>query len=369
MKAPENAYTVILAGGGGTRLWPKSRKKHPKHLLKLFRKETLLKTTYDRIAPIIPDERILVITASDHAGLISKELPNLPKENIIIEPQAKNTALAMGVAAVFIHSRNPDAVIINLAADHIYKDIERFQKTALAALDVAASYPYIVSIGIKPTYAHTGLGYIRVGDQLGQVKVIDKDLFAFKCKGFKEKPDLATAQSFLATGNYLWNANLYTWSTKTVLGAFRKYAPEIYEGLEKILGSIGTENEEKVLEQVYEKIENIQIDTAISEKTDNLVVIPGDFGWSDIGDWKVIYDTLDKDEYGNVVVDSEEELVGVGNKNCLIETNGRLVVAVGLENLAVVDTQDAILICPLDRTQDVKKAVEKLKELKKDKYL
>jgi mannose-1-phosphate guanylyltransferase len=369
MQAENNAYAVILAGGGGTRLWPKSRKAHPKHLLKLFGEDSLLRITYDRIAPIIPAERIFVITAKDHADQIYSNLPELPKENIIIEPQAKNTALAMGVAAAFVAKKDPNGVIINLAADHIYKDIERFQDTAIAALDVASKYDYIVAIGIKPNYAHTGLGYIKIGDQLGHVKVIERDLYAFEGLGFKEKPDRSTAQAFLASGKYLWNANLYTWSAQTIFKAFDQYSPDLAECLNEIKDAIGTPDQEKVMEQVYEKARSTQIDIAVSEKAKNLVVIPGDFGWSDIGDWKVVYDTLKKDNLGNALVGSPDKSIALDTRDTLIETNGKLVVTIGLKDMVVIDTDDAILICPKDRTQDVKKIVEQLKEEEKTEFL
>ncbi len=370
MQAPENAYAVILAGGGGTRLWPKSRKEHPKHLLKLFGKESLLKITYDRIVRIIPKERILVVTVDDHVELIKEEIPNLPSENIIVEPMGKNTAIAMGVGAAFVKKRNPDGIIINLAADHIFKDVERFQAVVLAALDVANSFDYIVAIGIKPSFPHTGLGYIKVGDQIGRVRVEGKDLFAFKGLGFKEKPDLPTAQSFLATGKYLWNAGLYVWSVRTIMTAFEELAPEYGKGINLVLDAIGTDKLDQVMKKVYEESGSDPVDIAISEKSKNLVVIPGDFGWSDIGDWKIVYDSLPKDMMGNAIVDEDNNHINIDSRDCLIETNGRLVVTIGLEDLIVVDSEDAILIVPKNRTQDVKKAVEKLKEqADKKKYL
>lgn len=356
-----NFYAVILAGGGGTRLWPKSRKKHPKHLLKLFGDKTLFRHTYERIAPVIPNERILVITHVDHAQEIVDELPELSKDNFIIEPEAKNTALAMGVAAAFVHKRNLDSVIINLAADHIYLDVPKFQQTALTALNEAAKGDYIVTIGIKPTFAHTGLGYIKMGEKFGE--------HAYIGEGFKEKPNLETAQAFLAEGNYVWNANLYCWSTKTVLEAFKKHSPQISKCMEEIMEASGTPDEKQTMEKVYMEAPSEQIDTAISEKADNLLIVEGDFGWSDIGDWKVVYDTNFKDENNNVIIKNDGDLIEMGNSNSLIETNGRLVVAIGLENIVVVDTEDAILIVSKDKTQDVKKAVEKLKEMKKGEYL
>ncbi len=369
MEAPENAYTVILAGGGGTRLWPKSRKAHPKHLLKLIGDKTLLRLTYERVKDIFPAERILVITHVDHEKLVRKEVPELPSENIICEPQAKNTALAMGVAAAFVHKRNPNAGIIYLAADHIFKDVPRFQQNAIGALRVALSGNHIVSIGIKPDFPHTGLGYIRIGEELEQESKTSQKGFVFKVDEFKEKPNLVTAQSFVASGQYLWNANLYCWSTQTIFEAFKKHSPKMGEGIKDILDALGTPSQQKTIEKVYEDAENISIDYAISERADNIVVIPGDFGWSDIGDWKVVYDTLDKDVNENALVGDPQSLINIDSKTSMIETNGRLVVTIGLEDIVVVDTEDAILICAKDRTQDVKKVVEKLKEDKKEKYL
>ncbi len=369
MQAPDNSYAVILAGGGGTRLWPKSRKAHPKHLLKLFGDQTLLRLTFERIKDLFPADRILVSTLKDYAEIIKKELPEIPEENIIAEPQAKNTAIAMGTAAAYVHKKNPDASIIYLAADHIYKNISRFHQNAVAALKVASSGDYIVSIGIKPTFPHTGFGYIKIGDELEKETKIAQKGFVFKVKEFKEKPNLVTAQSFIASGQYLWNANLYCWSTKTIFEAFNNYCPQIGEGLKKILDSIGTPDEEKTLASVYADAESLQIDYAISERAKNIVVIPGDFGWSDIGDWKVVYDTLEKNEQGNAVVGEPDNLIAIDTKNSLIETNSKLVVTIGLSDIVVIEDEDAILICAKDKTQDVKKAIEKLKELKKDKYL
>lgn len=369
MANTDHFYAVILAGGGGTRLWPKSRKNTPKHLLKLYGNKTMLQQTFDRITPAIPKERIFLITLKDYIPEVAKQLPDLPKENIIAEPLAKNTALAMGIASVYVRKRDPQAVIVNLAADHLYEDEEKFRRVAMGALQVASQDDHIGAIGIKPTFAHTGLGYIKIGDELEHCRECGDGIYVFRCRGFKEKPDLTTAQSFLASGQYLWNANLYCWSVDTIAREMKEYSPKIYEGMEKVFQAIGKDNEQEVLNGVYEEAENIQIDYAVSEKSQNMVVIPGDFGWNDVGDWKVIYDTSKKDSEGNVLNIGNGDCVGIDTKNCLIETGGRLIVTVGLEDLVVIDAEDALLICKKNRTQDVRKVVEKLKEENKNKYL
>jgi mannose-1-phosphate guanylyltransferase len=369
MANSDNFYALILAGGGGTRLWPKSRKLTPKHLLRLYGDKTMLQQTYDRIAGLIPKERIFLITLKISVDDIVRQLPDLPKENIIAEPQGKNTALAMGMASFFIKKLNSDAAIVNIAADQLINDEKTFKKVIGEALEVAASSDNIVSVGIKPTFAHTGLGYINIGAQINEYSNSEKNQFVFKCVGFKEKPDLATAQSFIASGEYLWNANLYCWSVNTISKAFLDLAPDLYKQLEEIYNALGTESQDKVIEKVYEEAENVQIDVAVSEKAKNLVVVPGDFGWNDVGDWKVIFDTKEKNRDGNVVDCKEDNFVDINCHNCLIEGNDKLIAVVGLQDVVVIDTKDAILVCNKNNTQDVKKVIEKLKEKNLQKYL
>lgn len=366
----ENFYAVILAGGSGTRLWPASVKAHPKHLLKLLGNESLIQTTFKRVEGVLPSENIYVITNAAHAKEVKEQLPQIPKENIIGEPVAKNTAMAMGAAAAVIQSRNPEASIIYLAADHIVRDLNRFHMNMLAALRVASSGDYIVAVGIKPESAHTGLGYIKIGGELEMLSQIAKKGFVFKGMEFKEKPNLVTAQSFVASGQYLWNANLYCWSASSIMKALEKYSPEIFKAVSEIAEKTGSGNLDSVLEDAYSKLEGKpeSIDYEVSEKVDNLVVIPGDFGWSDVGDWKEVYNLRSKDSKG-IASSEESEVVNVGSENVLVDAGKKLVALVGVEDLIVIDTGEAILIAKQDKTQDVKKVVEKLKEEDKKEYL
>lgn len=366
----ENYYAVILAGGSGTRLWPASVKAHPKHLLKLLGDESLIQTTFKRVEGILPSENIYVITNKAHSKEVEGQLPQIPKENIIGEPVAKNTAMAMGAAAAVIHSRNPDASIIYLAADHVVRDLNRFHMNTLAALRVAASGDYIVAVGIKPEFAHTGLGYIKIGGELEMLSKVAKKGFVFHGLEFKEKPNLVTAQSFLASGQYLWNANLYSWSSKSIMKALEKHSPEIFKAVSEIAEKAKGANLDNVLEDAYSKLEGKpdSIDYEVSEKVDNLVVIPGDFGWSDVGDWKEVYNLRDKDSKG-IASTSDSEVINVGSENVLVDAGKKLVALVGVKDLIVIDTGNAILIAKNDATQDVKKVVEKLKEEDKKDYL
>ncbi len=359
-----NYYAVILAGGSGSRLWPASRKAHPKHLLKLLGDSSLIQITYDRVADLVPPDNIYVITNIAHKKEVEDQLPKVPAKNIIGEPVAKNTAMAMGAAAAVIDSRNENASIIYLAADHVIKNEERFRMNALAALKVASSGDYIVAVGIKPEFPHTGLGYIKIGKEIEELSKTAGKGFVFKGVDFKEKPNMVTAQSFVASGQYLWNANLYCWSTKTILKALEEYSPEVYKACKEI-----AEKGSSALESAYAKLGNPNsIDYEVSEKVKNLVVIPGDFGWSDVGDWKVVYDLRPKNMH-QITSDPETEVININSKNLLIDAGKKLVAVVGVEDLIIIDTGDALLIAKNDETQDVKKVVERLKEEKNDKFL
>ncbi len=366
-KTEDHYYAVIIAGGSGTRLWPKSRKKEPKHLLDLFGNGSLLQATYKRISAIIPDERIVIVTLEAHVNLIKKQIPQFLAENIIAEPEAKGTAMAMGLAAAFIKQKDEDGVIFNLWADQVLDDPKKFEECLLTAFKAASKKTNLVTVGVKPTFPHTGLGYIRIGEQI-ELEVPDvKDPYVFKSKGFKEKPNLVTAQSFIASGEYLWNTGLYCWSVQAIFDAFELHSPGIFSALQNLLKDKITT---KTIAEAYKNVGNPNaIDYEVSEKARNILVVPGNFGWSDVGDWKVVYDSHDKDPDGNVYLGDKNNIINIGSEKTMVEVNGRMIAIVGLTNIAVIDTDDALLICPMDKTQDVKKVVEKLKEEKREEYL
>jgi mannose-1-phosphate guanylyltransferase len=367
MDLKQHSYALILAGGGGSRLWPKSRKVKPKHLLKLVSNEkTMLQETAERIAPLIPWKNIFVVTTQDHVEETKKQLPKLPEENLVVEPFGRNTALAMGFGATYIKVRDPEAVIVNLAADHLVDNEGRFRKIVRAALEAANSGDYLVTIGVYPTFPHTGLGYIHSDDELRKMG----GLPIFTVQGFTEKPDLATAQAFIATKEYFWNANLYTYRAEVVLRTINQYLPKLGKELKKIEENIGKDKEREVVRSVYDRAVDTQFDKGVSEKADNILMIPGDFGWNDVGDWAVLHEVSPTNRGTHTLIGNQDsDLISFDSESCLVHASNRLVALVGLENIVVIDTEDALLVCPRERAQDVKKLVEKLKEEGKERYL
>lgn len=363
----DHVYAVILAGGGGTRLWPKSRKATPKQFLTLVGSDTMIQIAASRITSIVPWERIIVVTNELYKTEVHRLLPDVPEQNIIAEPQKRDTALAMLVGALYAQSIDPEAIVINLASDHIVTDKAEFLRVMKAAATVASEGNHLVSVGITPTRPATGFGYIKIGDDL---KKVAKGLSLFKVESFTEKPNEATARGFIATGRYYWNANMYVWSSTTLSTAFARYMPTLHEQT-KHLASLSSTQFHQALPAVYEEAEAISVDYAISEKADNLVLLPGDFGWDDVGDWKVVYDLEKKDFAGNVIIgeSKENKVLTIGSQDNLIHTDGRLITLVGVDDMIIIDTEEILMIIPKQKSQDVKKVVERLKEEKKNEYL
>lgn len=358
-------YALILAGGSGTRLWPKSRQSSPKHLLQLNTSSSMIRETVERIRNTIDINHIFVVTNQDQVQGVREDLPEIPAGHIVAEPFGRNTAWAMGLGAYYIAKENPDATIINLAADHVITDKEEFARNMEAAFEAANSGDFLVTIGIKPTFPHSGLGYIRIGEEKKSIEGTD----VYTVASFTEKPDVETAKSFLASGQYYWNANLYTWRAIAIKQALQKHTPDVYQGLETINNAIGTASETASIADVYNQAQSVQIDKGVSEKADNLLMIPGSFDWYDIGDWGVLYDLKKEHDGANVVLGNIADCLNLDTKGSLIQTDKRLIATIGVSDLVIIDTHDALLICPRDRVQDVKKVVEQLKAEGKTKYL
>ncbi len=362
-------YVVILAGGSGTRLWPRSRGNTPKQFLQIIGDKTMLQLTADRALTLADWDHIIVITNAAHQDAVREQLPQLARENIILEPEKRDTALAMLVGALFARARDQQAVVINSASDHFVPatDLQEFDRTMAKAATIAASHKNLLTVGIAPRRPETGFGYIKVGEQIDT----DKKLPVFSVESFTEKPNLATATAFIATGRYFWNANMYVWSAQALADAFRKYAPKIYQAAEPLLQA-SPEQFPDLLPAVYAASPAISIDYAISEKADNLLLIPGNFSWSDVGDWHVAYDLGSKDQHDNVYTKQNplaEVIAHDARANLVASSDKRLVALVGVEDLVIVDTPEILLVCDKNKSQDVKKIVEALKKAKKTQYL
>ena len=358
-------YAVIMAGGSGTRFWPLSRETMPKQLLKIGSEQTMLQQTAQRIMPLVPHERILIVT---HGGLLRDISAQLESSfggswsnSIIVEPEAKNTAPALGLAALHISRIDPNAIMVVLAADHFIRKSDLFLDAIKLAAS-AAEKDYLVTLGIKPGRPETGYGYIRSGapiDLAGTKGV-------FKVSAFVEKPDIATATKYIAGGDYFWNSGMFVWKVGTFLREIERLQPELHSGLQKIRNSIGSGNEADVAQIVFSTLKPVSIDYAVMEKTDRAAVIPVDIGWSDVGSWTALDEVTDKDAAGNIIAGN---VIDLGSRDSVIYADQRLVATIGLHDAIVVDTPDATLVCSKDRAQDVKKVVDELKKRKSEEHL
>lgn len=352
-----------MAGGGGTRLWPKSRNKTPKQFLPLFfENQTLTQLTFERFKRIIPVEKIYCVTVSKaYKKEIIKEIPEFKKENIIVEPARRDTAPAHALGAYVIAKKDPNAVIITEAADRLVKPVGRYLQVLKAAAQVAYTQKKLVALGVTPRHPHTGLGHIRKG----QKTLVIKDIHFFQLDKFVEKPSLELAKKYTNSGDYLWNAGEFVWRADTLLEEIKKYAPKISENLGKIKNI-------KKIKKIYKDMPKIAIDYAIAEKSKNFVVVHGDFSWTDIGDWKEVWANSKKDNMGNVIMDGDSpggEIINIDTSDALIHKNGRMIAVVDVDNIIIVDTPDALLICSKSKAQNVKKVVNQLKEKKLENLL
>jgi mannose-1-phosphate guanylyltransferase len=361
---PSNFYPVILAGGRGTRFWPLSRKRCAKQLLPLDGKQTMIQQTLQRLLPLAPPKRLWVITNNDLRAAIVRQLPKLEKRQIVAEPIGRNTAPAVGLAAFLLLRSDPEAVIGLFPSDHVIGDDQAYRQNIGRAVEIAATGENIVVLGIKPTRPETGYGYIEAGAA--------GDRGALCVRRFTEKPDATRAAQFLAAGNYYWNSGMFLWSAQTLANALREHLPNTAAILEKIAAAYGTRKFEETFRKLYAKCENISVDYALleprsakGEGTSNIYCIPSEFGWNDLGSWTALHEhrtAKEKTENANVLVDDDSFMLDASGN--YVHAPGKFVAVVGVRDLVVVDTGDALLITTRERAQDVGKVVKYLDEKK-----
>lgn len=365
-------YAVIMAGGVGSRFWPASRRAQPKQFLSVFGEHTLIQQTVARLDGLVPPDRCYVVTNEAYVEQTREQLPDIPAQNVLAEPMSRNTAPCINYAAVTLQKVDPDAVMVVLPADHVIRDEEQFRDVLRVAIDAAAEPGALVTIGINPTHPATGYGYIQFDGSRDELGDHDK---AFPVKTFAEKPDMETAERFLDSGDFLWNSGMFVWRVDTVLENLQRFVPRTFDAFQPLAelppatDSAGSTDapHAAAVKRAFETSPSISIDYAIMERAESVFVVPSSFGWSDIGDWRAVYDLADKDDMGNALTG---EVVVQNSSRCLVRSpEGRIVVLVGIHDTLVIQTDDATLICKREHSQQVKTVVEYLGAHHLDAYI
>jgi mannose-1-phosphate guanylyltransferase len=357
-----NIYVAIMAGGIGSRFWPLSRVNYPKQFLDILGTgRTLIQQTFDRFAALVPPGNIFVVTANEYLDITKEQLPGIPVENILGEPFRKNTAPCIAYISFKLQQKNPDASLIIAPADHLILNEGKFIDVCRQALDFVNHFNALITIGIKPTYPNTGYGYI-------QHEGVEAIPSIYKVKTFTEKPNRELAQTFIASGDFLWNSGIFVWQIRRGIEGFRKYLPEMYELFYSEQEKLNSEEEKQVIEQIYPQCPNISIDFGLMEKAENVYVIPASFGWSDLGTWNSAWENMEKDYLENAV--AGRNVIVFDTTRCMIHVpDEKLVVLQGLENYIITDTKDVLLICQKEKEQEIKEYVTEVKRNKGDKFL
>lgn len=351
-------YPVIMAGGSGTRFWPLSRKTRPKQFLPLTSARPLIAETAARLSGLATLKNTFVVCGKQHEKLVKKALTKLDKKNVLVEPMARNTAPAIALAALHVFARQPDGILVVLPSDHHIADVPGFQRELSEAARVAEQ-GFLVTLGIRPNRPETGYGYIRRGEKhLGA---------SHRVQAFVEKPNVQTAEGYVASGEYFWNGGIFVFRADVILKAFAEHMPELYGPLEQLQKTLGKKTYPKALSRLFAKMPATSIDYGVMEKAQNIAVVPSDFGWSDVGSFSALPEVRQADERGNVV--TGKRAVVVDCDNCVVLADSRPLAVVGLKDAVVVDSGDAVLVVPKDKSQDVRKVVEALKARKMEQYL
>lgn len=349
--AQDSLHAVVMAGGTGTRFWPASRRARPKQLLPIGGDRPLLTRTVERLEGLVPPDRVLVVTSEELAAGVREVLPDLPPENLLLEPAGRNTAPCVALAAFELARRDPDSTQLVLPADHVIHPAERFRSALAAAVEEARAEHRLVTLGIEPDHPATGYGYIRCGEERGR----RGGWIVREATAFVEKPDAARARTLLESGDHLWNAGIFAWETRAILDALRAHAGDLYDAL------VGIEDPAE-LARAYERLQPAPIDVAVMERATNVSVVPVDFRWNDVGSWSSIPDVVDPDASGNFP-SGAARIVSRDATRCVVHGDeGALVALIGVEDLVVVKSGDSVLVCPRDRAQEVRAIVARLEE-------
>jgi mannose-1-phosphate guanylyltransferase len=354
-------YAVIMAGGSGTRLWPLSRRDSPKQALKLVGEKTMFQYAVERITSTFSFENIMVVTIPTYATILQKQCPEIPVENFILEPEGRGTASAIGLASIHLMQRDPESCMVILTADHYITQVSQFC-TILKAAEIIARDGNLVTLGILPSHPSTGFGYIQQGDKIGELN----DLSVYKVKRFIEKPNLARAKQMLKSGYYSWNSGMFVWKASQILSEIEHQMPDFFTQLMQVNDALLTPEYSTVLNDIWPRIVKNTIDYGIMEGAKNVVVIPVDIGWSDIGSWGSLIDLLPADEDHNILIGSH---LSIDTTNTLSFGNKRLIATMGVQDLVIIDTDDVVMVCAREREQDVKYLVELLKNENQTQYI
>ncbi len=358
----EHLYALIMAGGGGTRLWPLSRRAHPKQTLRLFGERTMFQLAVERLRPLLPIERLFVVTAAEQVEPLAAQVPDLPAENFIIEPMGRGTAPCIGLSALHLRRRDPDAVMAVLTADHFIRREEVFRHALQAARSVAEE-GYLVTLGIDPTYPATGYGYIERGERLGEVEGFS----VYRVAQFREKPDAMTAMAFLADGRYSWNSGMFIWKVARILEEMERLMPDLSATLAELSAAMEEGTYEEQIAHLWPQVRKETIDYGVMERAEQVALLPVEMGWSDVGSWAAVMSLHKADAAGNV---SLGDHLAIGTERTMVfSESGRLIATVGVQDLIIVDTDDALLVTTPEASQQVRDVVRRLREQGRDEML
>jgi mannose-1-phosphate guanylyltransferase len=357
----ESVYAVVMAGGGGTRFWPWSREKRPKQMLPILSDRSMIWETVERIRPFVPAERIYIVTARSQVADLRREIPRIPGKNFLAEPVGRNTAPCLCLAAVRIRRQDPRGLMVVLSADHYIGNRQGFWQTLRAGVDFARREDYLVTLGVAPTAPETGYGYIEKGKTLAKIGGFP----ILQARSFREKPPLPKAKAYLRSGKYLWNSGMFVWRADVFREALRRHLPALFEAMRPLETSLGIRGGEKTLERVYADCPAISVDYGILEKAGNVALIEGRFSWNDVGSWAALGKIFPPDNKGNARILRPRAARGqtllLDSSGCLVRTEEKLIALVGMKDTVVVEAGNALLVCPRDRSQDVRRVLEELK--------